>query len=1145
MQAANTAEGYLSSASSFIKALKSSNDPPCPDWPEKVDIARHAWATLDLYVPKKAEVIGEWIIEAWSRQNLLLADERYHSLLLDVWAPSANSRPPLSILAAFFSVANASNEYDIAAKSLTSMFSEVDAFKAEAWVEVWAAMLASKCRRQELIDLAVKGFNESMSTSPNSRKLALNLLPFISMLAKAKSESMVTKSIRSLILPLMPDIQPFLEALKPIDAVSQAFLPTLLDSYVHILQDKRYELFSQPSSSRVGFDIFVKDKERVAVRNATSSILSVLHNDAWGVRCDVWRLIEAWGGFLETDAAWYEMVETSAKQAAQSLQGSRSARDILNLLDVLERLCHSAATIGTDTIGWCLASSTACRIESRRLLSSILQYHRLAHTLPTWFSLLGMTLDTLFPDNLSEDSARLIYSTVDAGPLFDRRFRQDMVRSVRHARRGRQEIVHICLQQIMRHTDTASKAASFAIHGQLLALIMHDGPPVEEFANGVLALPHAKRRKLDWSSDLVEYTRLTLARTLASVDESTLSLIDISQTHLNNRSSRLVMEYVSHRRQSSSHQLLLETRKSTMAPPQAEFVPTLIKSVKEPHVWDLVSERGLAVLDAIAQPQDLETFWKLVAASDVPERLLSSAEIWELPRLRHALDTMLLEVDSVALLCSIPIRVLTPSLKAKLIRWATKRDKRSPEDRIVIRQWLGQIGVTDLKYLRRLVETPLDDSTLVETTMELLKSSFLLIPLDDLLGIRDVFLAETSTFNGNLGYRAAFVFCEVFTKCSVSPDAVEDLAKHLIQSYSNRIELAVTRGELPEIWWIKGCLTLRALKFRVQLTPPRLGGQIAALLVKHPDSETAPHVLLLLRDEVFPPIQILSLYLSLTKMIPSRTLDLAMRDVVRRFSTSEYKAVFEAMMAFDAPREALHILLRASVKGSGNIVSQFVPDLILNMDLEVIKSLIEQRSRNLHQHDFPLLWSAIHEVLLPRPKQRPLSSELFGSIIEILTIVIRNRADLVRLTLPGLVDCIRALFPAFQRPTPTTRLTSSWLLSIEDAEVSAENFSRLLSTLASMECASLAKHVTPILLAYVQAVANSSARIEQKIRIQLEPGVFALCEVVAKGGKMTARGREGEGIGMPYGLGDGGDGEKQVWAELWTEWSRKRYSGRG
>lgn len=58
---------YLSSSTTLIKSLKATQDPPQHDFPSKIEIAQEAWQHEGVYVPRKAEVLREWVVESWSR----------------------------------------------------------------------------------------------------------------------------------------------------------------------------------------------------------------------------------------------------------------------------------------------------------------------------------------------------------------------------------------------------------------------------------------------------------------------------------------------------------------------------------------------------------------------------------------------------------------------------------------------------------------------------------------------------------------------------------------------------------------------------------------------------------------------------------------------------------------------------------------------------------------------------------------------------------------------------------------------------------------------------------------------------------------------------------------------------------------------
>jgi hypothetical protein len=52
----------LKSSQDFIRALKSSSDPPLSDGPSKIQIAKDAWNDPSLYLPNKNQVITDWLL---------------------------------------------------------------------------------------------------------------------------------------------------------------------------------------------------------------------------------------------------------------------------------------------------------------------------------------------------------------------------------------------------------------------------------------------------------------------------------------------------------------------------------------------------------------------------------------------------------------------------------------------------------------------------------------------------------------------------------------------------------------------------------------------------------------------------------------------------------------------------------------------------------------------------------------------------------------------------------------------------------------------------------------------------------------------------------------------------------------------------
>ncbi len=114
----------------------------------------------------------------------------------------------------------------------------------------------------------------------------------------------------------------------------------------------------------------------------------------------------------------------------------------------------------------------------------------------------------------------------------------------------------------------------------------------------------------------------------------------------------------------------------------------------------------------------------------------------------------------------------------------------------------------------------------------------------------------------------------------------------------------------------------------------------------------------------------------------------------------------------------------------------------------------------------------------------------------------------------------------------------------------AVSIARLLQTMLGGSTKStfhkaVVKHLPAVLVAYVRVLATS--HIPLNVRRGLQPGLFDICDLVTAGGRVQSRGREGEGLGDAYGLGEGpgGEAEREVWADLWKTWANSRYVGQG
>lgn len=225
------------------------------------------------------------------------------------------------------------------------------------------------------------------------------------------------------------------------------------------------------------------------------------------------------------------------------------------------------------------------------------------------------------------------------------------------------------------------------------------------------------------------------------------------------------------------------------------------------------------------------------------------------------------------------------------------------------------------------------------------------------------------------------------------------------------------------------------------------------------------------------------------------------------------------------------------------------------------------------------IFESISRILLPsgnKVRSPTTKLDIIRKALNVVNIALQRRADLVVANLPALVGVMTAAIPLLQRSraidgpkkASTARVLDRfppWIGEAEEGlgEEEARLIARLLISLSNARISTvvnadtydkqqkmsrpLAKHAPAILVSYVRAACDPFAGLSSEVRRQLEPGLFALGDVMTSGGRIDGRGREGEGIGLPFGLGEGpgGEAEKEMWAIMWRNWGRKRYTGQG
>ena len=91
---------------------------------------------------------------------------------------------------------------------------------------------------------------------------------------------------------------------------------------------------------------------------------SDLRQAVWRTRRAVWAVIEKWGGYIESESTWGDLVIREARKAEYVLAqygGETSstneglAGEVLRTLVILEGLDHARTRIGPEVVGWSLA----------------------------------------------------------------------------------------------------------------------------------------------------------------------------------------------------------------------------------------------------------------------------------------------------------------------------------------------------------------------------------------------------------------------------------------------------------------------------------------------------------------------------------------------------------------------------------------------------------------------------------------------------------------------------------------------------------------------------------------------------------------------------------------------------------------------
>ncbi|KAJ7169665.1 Urb2/Npa2 family-domain-containing protein [Mycena filopes] len=236
----------------------------------------------------------------------------------------------------------------------------------------------------------------------------------------------------------------------------------------------------------------------------------------------------------------------------------------------------------------------------------------------------------------------------------------------------------------------------------------------------------------------------------------------------------------------------------------------------------------------------------------------------------------------------------------------------------------------------------------------------------------------------------------------------------------------------------------------------------------------------------------------------------------------------------------------------------------LLLRLEVLRLLRQQCADNpasLRSLDIGCIWLLLSKFLTKsKPHDAETSTAVFHEITVIIGALIRLRRDLVALTLPNLGLVLQQLIATIRRPRPqlgakqTALVTDTlpvWLNSaFPVGPEEGKALARLLETLTTkttirsnsstadtQRAESLArpfsKHAVYIIKAYIDAMNDPLCILPAELRKELRPGLFALCDMVNDHNRDAM---------MVSALDAGG---KTIMKNLWTEYEKQKYIGKG
>ncbi|KAL7285691.1 hypothetical protein ACG7TL_000796 [Trametes sanguinea] len=228
---------------------------------------------------------------------------------------------------------------------------------------------------------------------------------------------------------------------------------------------------------------------------------------------------------------------------------------------------------------------------------------------------------------------------------------------------------------------------------------------------------------------------------------------------------------------------------------------------------------------------------------------------------------------------------------------------------------------------------------------------------------------------------------------------------------------------------------------------------------------------------------------------------------------------------------------------------------------QVVEFVVRQcgdRPASLRVGDLPSLWSLLRSLLAgSSTHDQSTDIAMYHGVVDILSALVRLRRDLVLNTLPHLgfvlrqlVLCLRSLRPQLggRQSRMVMDTLPRWIAPSQPLGAQeSKALARLLTTLTTKTMIRVhgaaaetqkpeslvrpfSKHAAYVLTAYVEAVNDPLCFVSSGVRRELQPGLFALCDML---------GEHNRDAMMVSALDTGG---KATMKALWKEYEKQRYS---